>query len=172
LAENDIKPWRKEMWCVDGEYVARMEDVLDLCADQKRLRREVAAWERQRNAVRARIKWMFTTDKARAKMATLTPTRRKSHNHCAEVLEDGRSRLERGGSNVAKAEIAILRREIAFLERPNSLAPPLGLIVLMALADGLLNSFFFYPPILAAGVLLPRLEHCKPAPATLTCGAA
>jgi hypothetical protein len=28
LAENDLKPWRKDMWCipkVDGEYVARME---------------------------------------------------------------------------------------------------------------------------------------------------
>jgi transposase len=42
LAENDLKPWRKEMWCipqVDAEYVARMEDVLDLYAelpDQKR----------------------------------------------------------------------------------------------------------------------------------------
>ena len=34
LAENKLKPWRKDMWCipqVDGEYVARMEDVLDLC---------------------------------------------------------------------------------------------------------------------------------------------
>jgi transposase len=33
LAENDLKPWRKTMWCipkVDAEYVARMEDVLDL----------------------------------------------------------------------------------------------------------------------------------------------
>jgi transposase len=33
LAENGLKPWRKDMWCipqVDGEYVARMEDVLDL----------------------------------------------------------------------------------------------------------------------------------------------
>ncbi len=33
MAENDLKPWRKEMWCIpqgDGEYVARMEDVLDL----------------------------------------------------------------------------------------------------------------------------------------------
>jgi hypothetical protein len=36
--------------------------------DPKRLRREIAAWERQRNAARSRIKWMFTTDKARAKM--------------------------------------------------------------------------------------------------------
>ena len=33
LEENALKPWRKEMWCVpkvDAEYVARMEDVLDL----------------------------------------------------------------------------------------------------------------------------------------------
>jgi len=36
LAENGLKPWRKEMWCipkVDGEYVAHMEDVLDLYAE-------------------------------------------------------------------------------------------------------------------------------------------
>ena len=35
LAENKLKPWREKMWCVpkiDGEYVARMEDVLDLYA--------------------------------------------------------------------------------------------------------------------------------------------
>jgi transposase len=37
LAENDLKPWRKDMWCipkVDAEYVARMEDVLDLYAEK------------------------------------------------------------------------------------------------------------------------------------------
>jgi hypothetical protein len=37
LAENELKPWRKDMWCipkVDGEFVARMEDVLDLYAEQ------------------------------------------------------------------------------------------------------------------------------------------
>src|SRR5918911_1212294 len=36
LAENELKPWRQKMWCVpkiDGEYVARMEDVLDLYAE-------------------------------------------------------------------------------------------------------------------------------------------
>src|SRR5687768_17533251 len=35
LAENALKPWREKMWCVpkvDGAYVARMEDVLDLRA--------------------------------------------------------------------------------------------------------------------------------------------
>src|SRR3954463_12954688 len=32
LGEDDLKPWRRKMWCipkVDGSYVARMEDVLD-----------------------------------------------------------------------------------------------------------------------------------------------
>src|SRR5258708_10002318 len=36
MAENDLKPWRRDMWCipqVDGTYVARMEDVLDLYAE-------------------------------------------------------------------------------------------------------------------------------------------
>jgi transposase len=36
LAEDDLKPWRRDMWCipqVDGTYVARMEDVLDLYAE-------------------------------------------------------------------------------------------------------------------------------------------
>jgi len=36
LVENDLKPWRKDMWCIpkiDAEYVARMEDVLDLYAE-------------------------------------------------------------------------------------------------------------------------------------------
>jgi transposase len=36
LAENALQPWRQKMWCVpkiDGEYVARMEGVLDLYAE-------------------------------------------------------------------------------------------------------------------------------------------
>jgi hypothetical protein len=41
--------------------------------DPKRLLREIAAWERQRNAASARIKWMFTTDKARTKMGRAYP---------------------------------------------------------------------------------------------------
>jgi hypothetical protein len=35
LAENESKPWQKDMWCipkVDGTYVASKEDVLDLYA--------------------------------------------------------------------------------------------------------------------------------------------
>src|SRR5262249_47753570 len=47
---------------------------------------EIAAWERQRNAARARVKWMFTTERARDTMASAYPTRAKSHNPCAAVL--------------------------------------------------------------------------------------
>jgi len=37
LAENELKPWQRKMWCVpsvDARYVARMENVLDLYAEQ------------------------------------------------------------------------------------------------------------------------------------------
>ena len=48
LAENDFKPWRKDMWCipkVDGEYVARMEDVLDLYAEAPDPKRPVVCFD-------------------------------------------------------------------------------------------------------------------------------
>jgi transposase len=48
LAENALKPWRKDMWCiphVDGEYVARMEDVLDLYAEEPDPKRPVICFD-------------------------------------------------------------------------------------------------------------------------------
>jgi hypothetical protein len=48
LAENHLKPWQKDMWCipkVDAEYVARMEDVLDLYAEQLDPKRPVVCYD-------------------------------------------------------------------------------------------------------------------------------
>ncbi|MBB3397558.1 IS630 family transposase [Rhizobium sp. BK060] len=48
LAENDLKPWRKDMWCIpkiDAEYVARMEDVLDLYAEASDPARPVVCFD-------------------------------------------------------------------------------------------------------------------------------
>ena len=48
LAENHLKPWRKDMWCipqVDANYVARMEDVLDLYAETPDARRPVVCFD-------------------------------------------------------------------------------------------------------------------------------
>jgi transposase len=48
LAENHLKPWRKDMWCIpklDGEYVARMEDVLDLYAEAPDPNRPVVCFD-------------------------------------------------------------------------------------------------------------------------------
>jgi hypothetical protein len=48
LAENGLKPRRKDMWCiplVDGEYVARMEDVLDLYAEVPDPKRPVVCFD-------------------------------------------------------------------------------------------------------------------------------
>ena len=48
LAEDDLKPWRREMWCipqVDGTYVARMEDVLELYAEEADPKRPVVCFD-------------------------------------------------------------------------------------------------------------------------------
>ena len=48
LAENELKPWRKDMWCIpriDGNYVARMEDVLDLYAEPADPKRPVVCFD-------------------------------------------------------------------------------------------------------------------------------
>src|SRR5947209_14278252 len=48
LAENHLKPWRKDMWCipqVDGEYVARMEDVLDLYPEPPDPKRPIVCFD-------------------------------------------------------------------------------------------------------------------------------
>jgi transposase len=48
LAENRLKPWQKDMWCipkVDAEYVARMEEVLDLYAETPDAKRPVVCFD-------------------------------------------------------------------------------------------------------------------------------
>ena len=48
LAENDLKPWQRKMWCipkVDAEFVARMEDVLDLYTEPPDERRPVVSFD-------------------------------------------------------------------------------------------------------------------------------
>ena len=48
LAENELKPWLKKMWCipkVDAEFVARMEDVLELYAEPADPKRPVVCFD-------------------------------------------------------------------------------------------------------------------------------
>jgi len=48
LAEKELKPWQKKMWCipkVDAEFVARMEDVLELYAEEPDERRPVVCFD-------------------------------------------------------------------------------------------------------------------------------
>src|SRR5664279_2597949 len=48
LAEDELKPWHRDMWCiaqVDGNYVARMEDVLDLYAEAADPKRPVICFD-------------------------------------------------------------------------------------------------------------------------------
>jgi hypothetical protein len=46
--KNELTPWRKDMWCipqVDGEFVARVEDVLDLYAEVPDRKRSVVRFD-------------------------------------------------------------------------------------------------------------------------------
>jgi transposase len=48
LAEKALKPWQEKMWCipkVDAEFVSRMEDVLDLYAEEPDERRPVVCFD-------------------------------------------------------------------------------------------------------------------------------
>lgn len=48
LAEMPLKPWQEKMWCIpeiNGEYVARMEDVLQLYAEPPDPRRPVVCFD-------------------------------------------------------------------------------------------------------------------------------
>jgi hypothetical protein len=42
--------------------------------ERKHLVSQIAAWEKQRNKTKARIKWMFTVERARSKLARAYPT--------------------------------------------------------------------------------------------------
>lgn len=61
MAEIEIGVLRRQ--CLDRRIGCR--DLLET---------EVSAWERRRAASRARIRWMFSTEKARVKMANSYPT--------------------------------------------------------------------------------------------------
>jgi hypothetical protein len=63
------------------------------CLDRRidsyaRLRAETAAWEKRRNADRARIKWMFTTKKARM-LATPRTVGKQINSHIEEPVRSG-----------------------------------------------------------------------------------
>lgn len=73
---NSITPPKHASWLnmVEIEIGVLRSQCLDRrIGDRDRLVSEIAAWEQQRNATGARINWMFTTDRARSKLARAYP---------------------------------------------------------------------------------------------------
>jgi hypothetical protein len=71
---SSITPQKHGSWLnmVEIEIDVLRRQCLDRrIAEPERLVSEIAAWKRQRNAAGARIKWMFTTERTRAKLARL-----------------------------------------------------------------------------------------------------
>ena len=73
LAENDLKPWRKDMWCipqVDGEFVARMEDVLDLYAEPPDAKRPVVCFDESPTQLIGEVRQSIRPDPAKSSDTT------------------------------------------------------------------------------------------------------
>jgi hypothetical protein len=121
--------------------------------DTKRLRREIAAWQRQRNATRARIKWMFTTDKARAKMGHAYPDAKESQSLCWDIgrayepdhscVKAARLRMpaltEVNSANRVASDTVIICQSVSDLTRDNYVAAASAptRIVVASLTDGI-----------------------------------
>jgi hypothetical protein len=86
LAENDLKPWRKDMWCipqVDGEYVARMEDVLDLYAEESDPKRPVVCFDESPTQLIGEVRQPIPAAPGQLERYDC------EYNHCAEVTSVG-----------------------------------------------------------------------------------
>ena len=79
--------------------------------DQEALRREVAAWQDQRNRDMARVDWRFTTADARIKLKSLYPAiqNRWTTRDCRRGRHSRRSRWVITGSKVKGAPVAYSR---------------------------------------------------------------
>src|SRR6516164_4146938 len=70
---NELKPWRKDMWCipqVDGEFVARMEDVLDLCAEAPDPKRPVVCFDESPTQLIGEVRQPIKAEPARSSAMT------------------------------------------------------------------------------------------------------
>jgi hypothetical protein len=82
--QSDFKSIRPALMWYDLQH-ARLEAVQLAMSEiqvhrsprRKRLVREIKAWEKQRNDSSARVKWMFTTERARVKLARAYPNAEK-----------------------------------------------------------------------------------------------
>ena len=114
LHEKELKPWQRKMWCiakVDGEYIARMEDALDLYAEQPDLKHPVVSFDespqqligevREPTAVAPGQAARYDSEYKRTGTANL---RRSSH--CRSLLPTGLTRSPKSpaGSVLSAAE--------------------------------------------------------------------
>jgi hypothetical protein len=95
LAEDDLKPWRRDMWCipqVDGTYVARMEDVLDLYAEEADPKRPVICFDESSTQLISEVREPIPAEPGQPERYDCEYRRNgtanlpMSRNHCDEVL--------------------------------------------------------------------------------------
>src|SRR5215468_3575890 len=93
LAENDLKPWRKDMWCipqVDAEYVARMEDVLDLYAEAPDPKHPVVCFDESPTQLIGEVRESgLTVDRSSATIASTSAMERPTYSSSSTCIGPG-----------------------------------------------------------------------------------
>ncbi len=156
LAENGLKPWRKDMWCiprVDGEYVARMEDVLDLYAEAPNPKQPVVCFDESPVQLIGEVRQPIPAERARSSVMTTStavtaPSISSSASTC--IGHGARSRSPSGG-----------RQKIT----PTACANSSMSIIPMPPASGLCRTTC--PPIRPA----PSMKHSLPPKPAAFCNA-
>jgi transposase len=119
LAENDLKPWRKDMWCIpqiDGEYVARMEDVLDLYAEASNLERPVVCFDESPVQLIGQVRQPIPAEPARTLRLRIPSQRHRQplrRPRREPALAKGQSHRAAGGGRLRPMHARTRRRPLS-----------------------------------------------------------
>jgi transposase len=123
LDDNDLKPWQKKMWCIakiDADYIACMEDLLDLYAEPHDPKRPVVCFDESPIQLIGEIR------------VPITPKPGKRYRYDSEYKRNGTANLfvmvdaNRSWRKVkvtdrrANQDFAVCMRDLANVDYPNA----------------------------------------------------
>ncbi|MDR3439520.1 IS630 family transposase, partial [Telmatospirillum sp.] len=123
LDDNDLKPWQKKMWCIakiDGDYIARMEDLPDLYAEPHDPKRPVVCFDESPIQLIGEVR------------VPITPKPGKRYRYDSEYKRNGTANLfvmvdaNRSWRKVkvtdrrANQDFAVCMRDLVDVEYPNA----------------------------------------------------
>jgi transposase len=123
LAENKLKPWQKKMWCipkVDAEFVAKMEDVLDLYAEPADEKRPVVCFDETPRQLIGEARVPVAAKPGKAARVDYEYVRNGTANVFMKIDPHRRWRRAKVTDRRAAADFAVCMRELVDEDYPNA----------------------------------------------------